>query len=189
MIALTTAGEVDPEGLESAEESISAVLGLRARRVARLERVADSWDASRQQYSSTVILKNALAVKPEDTLRILVLTEHDIFIPMLTFVYGQAQLGGAAAIVSFARLRQEFYGLLPDPSLFLERVAKETLHELGHTLGLTHCSDPLCAMALSTNVQQLDRKTDDYCGTCRKLLARTLPASTIGSPALGEAFR
>ena len=87
---------------------------------------------------------------PTDTVRLLGITEHDLFIPMLSFVFGQAQLGGKAALVSFARLRQEFYGIDPADAVFTERARKEMLHELGHTFGLTHCPDRGCPMSLST---------------------------------------
>jgi hypothetical protein len=74
------------------------------------------------------------------------------------------------AVLSLARLRQEFYGLPPNRPLFLMRIRKEVLHELGHTAGLTHCDDRLCTMALSTNIQQLDAKGSDFCDGCSVLL-------------------
>jgi archaemetzincin len=89
---------------------------------------------------------------------------------MLSFVFGHAQLGGRVAVVSLARLRQEFYGLPPDPGLLRERAAKEALHEVGHAFGLVHCVDSECAMSLSTGIEQVDAKQAAYCDTCRALL-------------------
>ncbi|MCA1733272.1 MAG: archaemetzincin family Zn-dependent metalloprotease [Acidobacteria bacterium] len=172
LIAISTAGKVDSEGTAFAEASLGSVLGVRTRRIEALPDTEDAWDPGRRQHSSTLFLREAVARRPADAFKIVVLTEYDIFIPMLTFVYGQAQLGGPAAVVSFARLRQEFYGLPPDRALFLERVGKESLHEVGHTLGLTHCGDRLCTMSLSTTVQQLDFKRAAYCEACRLLMGR-----------------
>jgi len=172
LIAISSAGNVDPEGMAFAEASVGAMLGVRTRRVEALPDLQEAWDPGRRQHSSSLFLREAVARRPADALKIVVLTEYDIFIPMLTFVYGQAQLGGPAAVVSFARLRQEFYGLPPDRPLFLERVGKESLHEVGHTLGLTHCGDRLCTMSLSTTVQQLDFKRAAYCEACRLLMGR-----------------
>ena len=87
------------------------------------------------------ILRSLLNLKPEGENRLLGITDVDLFIPMLSFVLGQAQLGGPTAVVSVARLRQEFYGLPPDLPLLRARAVKEAVHEIGHTFGLTHCAD------------------------------------------------
>jgi archaemetzincin len=89
---------------------------------------------------------------------------------MLSFVFGQAQVGGHAALVSLARLRQEFYRLPEDVELLAERIQKEVLHELGHTLSLIHCQDPSCVMSLATGVRQVDQKAIQYCDSCRALI-------------------
>jgi archaemetzincin len=108
---------------------------------------------------------------PDDALRVLGVTERDLFIPVLTFVFGHAQLGGRAAVVSLARLRQEFYGLEPNRQMLLDRARKEALHEAGHTFGLVHCPDRNCAMALSTRVQQIDEKRAAFCRVCTRQLS------------------
>jgi archaemetzincin len=109
--------------------------------------------------------------RPPDTWKLLAVTALDLFLPVLTFVFGQAQLGGPAGVVSLARLKQEFYGLEPDREILLERSAKEALHETGHLFGLAHC-DGSCAMALSTNVRQIDSKPAGFCDVCAGRLAR-----------------
>ena len=125
-----------------------------------------AFDRARGQYSSALILRELLRTCPPDTSRLLGITEYDLFIPMLSFVFGQAQLSGKGALVSFARLRQEFYGIDPADAVFAARARKEMLHELGHTFGLTHCPDRGCPMSLSTGIAQVDDKGDRYCGSC-----------------------
>ena len=100
-----------------------------------------SYEAGRNQYYSTRILKAMLKEVPEDAEKLLGVTDKDLCIPILTYVFGEAQLGGTAAVVSLARLRQEHYGLAPDRELFQERIRKECLHELGHTFGLNDMYD------------------------------------------------
>ena len=124
-----------------------------------------------------MILRDALERRPARATKLLVLTEHDLFIPMLSFVYGQAQLDGAVALMSLARLRQEFYGLPANRALFLWRVRKEALHEIGHAYGLTHCNETVCALRLSTNIQQLDLKGGDFCASCAILLRDAVAAA------------
>ena len=89
---------------------------------------------ARRQYGSIPVLETLVERCPADALKLLAVTERDLFIPVLTFVFGQAQLGGRVAVVSLARLRQEFYGLPPNREVFLERALKEALHETGHTV-------------------------------------------------------
>src|SRR5262249_11409644 len=100
--------------------------------------------------------------------RILAVTSLDLFVPVLTFVFGEAQLAGACAVVSLHRLREEVYGLPPNPGLLEERLLKEAVHELGHTYGLRHCEDWRCVMTSSHAVEFLDVKSNDLCRRCRQ---------------------
>ena len=125
-----------------------------------------AFDARRGQYASFSVLESLTRLCPADAARLLALTEHDLFIPVLTFVFGHAQLDGRVAVVSFARLRQEFYGLEANRDAFLERAYKEVLHETGHTFGLVHCPDRTCAMSLATNVRHIDQKQAAFCAPC-----------------------
>ena len=141
--------------------------------------VTAAWTPKRGQYDSFALLKAVAERKPAAFARILGLTACDLFVPMLSFVFGQAQLGGSAALVSVARLDQAFYGLPPRRALLIERTVKTVLHELGHTSGLVHCADRTCVMALATNVAQLDAKEPRYCEACRVLMEK-YPCNTIG---------
>ncbi len=129
-----------------------------------------AFDPSRGQYNSTSILGQLLTLPAEASGRLLGVTSVDLFIPVLTYVFGEAQLNGRAAVVSTQRLRPEAYGLPPDASLLAERLAKEAIHELGHTLGLLHCRDATCVMRSSTYVEQIDLKSRSFCAACRACL-------------------
>ena len=142
------------------------------RRMPAMEVPPRAWDSARGQYQSVEIMKALARLAPADALRVLGLTECDLAIPLLTFLFGQAQLDGRVAIVSLRRLRQEFYGLPPDEDLLRERLAKEILHEMGHTFGLTHCPRQICAMSLATHIEFVDAKSAGYCEPCAAQLAR-----------------
>ena len=125
-----------------------------------------SLDANRKQYHSTPILQRLERwAKPD--VRVLGVTPHDLFVPVLTFVFGEAQLEGNCAVVSLARLKEDFYGLPPREDLLRERLLKEAVHELGHTFGLRHCQDWECVMSSSHAVERLDVKGADFCPSCR----------------------
>ena len=129
-----------------------------------------SFERSRNQYNSTRVLREIIRETPGDAIKIVGIIDRDLCIPILTFVFGEAQLGGVASIVSIARLRQEFHGLSPDDGILFERLVKEVLHELGHNFGLIHCPDRECVMYLSNTVRDVDRKGSTYCIGCDSAL-------------------
>jgi archaemetzincin len=121
----------------------------------------------RQQYHSSQILQRMQSFLSGESWRMLGIAAVDLYIPILTFVFGEAQMGGPTAVMSAHRLHQQFYGLAANRELLLQRVVKEAVHELGHTLNLTHCHDYSCAMAPSHAVEWIDLKNSTLCKGCR----------------------
>lgn len=166
-ISLVAVGAVEDELMDAAERTLREVFGRDVRRWPERPAPPAAHDAARDQWNSALILRDLIDAGPTDGLKILAVTGLDLFIPMLSFVFGQAQLDGRVALVSTARLRQEFHGLPANPSLTARRLAREVVHEMGHVFGLTHCADPDCPMSLSTTIRMVDRKGDRLCGDCR----------------------
>ncbi len=136
-----------------------------ARLVSRWEsadRPTGTLDAARGQHSSRQLLRWLLGAKPADAGRVLGVTDVDLFIPVLTFVFGEAQLDGSAAVVSTWRLAEG-----ASAAAARLRVAKECVHELGHTFGLVHCGTITCVMARSAGVRSVDAKGAELCPACR----------------------
>lgn len=129
---------------------------------------AEYFNRKRQQYSSHAILNTiaSFAAKKPDLHRLLGVVDADLFVPELNFVFGEALCPGKAALISLWRLRPEFYGASPDMTLFSERALKEAVHELGHTLGLRHCSRASCVMYFSNSIIDTDRKQSLFCDQC-----------------------
>jgi archaemetzincin len=126
-----------------------------------------AFDAGRGQYSSRAILGALLQRRTDASERVIGVTGLDLFVPVLTFVFGEAQLNGRAAVVSTCRLATDFYGLPPDELRLQGRLEKEAVHELGHTFGLLHCPDDQCVMRSSTYAEELDMKAGQFCDDCR----------------------
>jgi archaemetzincin len=135
----------------------------------RLE-VSFARDRFRNQHYSTAILQ-AMQPLVEPGARLLAVTSVDLYVPVLTFVFGEAQLSGGCAVVSLHRLREEFYGLPAREELMRERLVKEAVHELGHTFGLRHCDDWRCVMTSSHGVERLDVKGAEFCFLCGRVVA------------------
>jgi archaemetzincin len=131
---------------------------------------AEAFDAARNQYFSTKILERLGSVSSDADSRVLGLTAVDLYVPVLTFVFGEAQMHGRCALVSCHRLREEFYGLPARADLLEERLLKEAIHEIGHTFGLAHCDNWECVMTSSHAVERLDVKTAEFCSECRAVV-------------------
>ena len=129
-----------------------------------------AYTPSRGQFDTRKLLPELERIGGRDDARAVGLTAVDLFSAVFTFVFGEAKLGGHAAIVSTHRLHPEVYGLPNDPALVRMRVRKEVLHETGHLLGLVHCRDPQCVMRFSAVVEEIDIKSDRLCAACQAQL-------------------
>jgi len=171
IISLVPVGEVVRGHLETLAEGLTARLGVACSLHGQAVEASSAFNPQRRQYASTEILQRLTPHVSTEIWRVLGVTELDLFIPVLTFVFGEAQLGGRCAVVSLRRLRQEFYGMPADPELLEARLLKESLHELGHTLGLRHCPAYRCAMSSSHAVESIDLKVAEFCPACLPALS------------------
>lgn len=147
--------------LEVVERGLARELALPVIRHHEHARPDHTFDPRRGQHSSTAILRWLVERVPVRARKVLAITDVDLFIPVLTFVYGEAQLNGATAVVSTARLGAG------QPQLFVPRLIKTCVHEIGHTFGLVHCDDGRCVMRRSTSVAGVDAKSASFCPDCR----------------------
>ena len=129
--------------------------------------LSEFYDPARRQYNGNTLLKHVDSIFVPDSLKTLGLFSVDLFIPILTFIFGQAFLGGRTGIASLYRLSNERYGMAVDDRFLLDRFRKEVIHELGHSFGLIHCHHPTCVMRSSTYVEDIDLKDQHLCNTCR----------------------
>ena len=130
--------------------------------------IDNSYSNERAQYFSTQVIADVIKKTDDLNGKVLILTEVDLYIPVLTFVFGEAQLNGKHSIVSVCRLHEEFYSEITDENLLKERTMKEILHELGHNFGLKHCVDWDCVMHSSTSIEEVDIKGNYYCKKCER---------------------
>lgn len=128
--------------------------------------LAPFFSDSRGQYFSTQIIYEVSKLTGELDGKVLLLTDVDLYVPVLTFVFGEAQLRGKHSIISLCRLHEEFYSGETNNQLLYQRAMKEALHELGHNMGLTHCTEWDCVMHSSLSIEQVDVKGNNFCNTC-----------------------
>jgi len=130
--------------------------------------LSEYYDPARRQYNGTSLLKKIDSDFAGDISKTVGLFNVDLFIPILTYIFGQAFLNGRAGIVSVHRFSNERYGMKPDNQLLADRFRKEIIHELGHMFGLVHCTDPVCVMRSGSYVEDIDQKDFTLCSNCRR---------------------
>ena len=172
-IYLVPVGDIEKSILESLAKELEKTFGCVAEIHERMSLPQETYNERRRQYSSSQILQKIhsfIEAKKQD--KVLAVARVDLYVERLNFVFGEAELGGRFAIISLARLRQSFYGLPENKALFLERAAKEAVHELGHVYGLSHCPDSSCVMYFSNSLMDTDKKRGSFCARCRQTLER-----------------
>lgn len=149
---------------EQLKDSIGIIFRCPIEVRADLVDLSQAYQPQRDQYLSSRLLASLSKHQADE--RVVGVTEVDLYVPRLNYVFGEADPLSGRAIVSLCRLRQEYYGLPPDETLFLERAVKEIVHELGHTFGLGHCPNNRCVMYFSNTLADTDFKETGFCGRC-----------------------
>jgi archaemetzincin len=126
----------------------------------------ESFQPQRQQYDAGLIVKYLARLPLASHPRILGLTVFDLCLPILTYVYGEAEVGGRAAVISNFRLRQNEDGSTAPPEIYFERLAKVAVHEMAHTLALHHCENAKYLMHFAARLKHLDQIPLLFCDHC-----------------------
>jgi archaemetzincin len=151
------------------DDLLASRLGLNlALNKAQLPTPTYAFNKDRNQYHCSAILRRlGTASNSQDFL--LGVTDVDLFVPEMPFVFGEADREARAAVVSVFRLRQG--GPLEAQP---RRLSGEALHQVGHLIGLSNCEDARCAMFLATSLAECDRRGPELCNSCRNELAKLI---------------
>lgn len=151
--------------------TISATFGMPATVAENRVRMMGYVDA-RKQIDAQVLLDSIQAYKHLHGIRepVLLVVQQDLFKNGHSFVFGLARTSAGTAVISIARLANEYYGRRESDDDLVDRIAKEGAHEVGHLLGLAHCTNPECIMFRPDTLDELDRKKKMLCPTCKEQL-------------------
>ncbi len=169
-ICLAPIGEVEEDILFFLRSELEKIFEGEVKIAEGLEHPDYAYSPERDQYHSSQILEKMKKANLKGCHRVLGVTNVDLYVPSLNFVFGQADFNDKVAVISVIRLRQEYYGLPKDEKLFQSRSLKESAHELGHTYGITHCQDPECVMHFSNSLKDTDIKSHNFCTECKSSL-------------------
>jgi len=164
-LGVLSIGKAEREIIDGVMDNLSGFFTFTVSYAGTIDLPLNAFNPKRQQYFSPAILKickhKAFKLGFD---RILGITSADIYASRASYIFGQAEFSGRVAVVSYYRLKDNDYGVLT------ERLLKESIHEIGHTLGLRHCRNSECVMYFSRNVSDTDRKNTGFCNKCRACL-------------------
>jgi len=169
---LVSFGQFDKILLQKIAGAVQVVFGLPVDIESGFTDLSGFYDPARRQYDGNRLIQFIHSEYGKNNRKTIGLFRVDLFIPVLTFIIGQAIYQGNAGVVSLFRLKNELYGLKINENLLVERFIKEIIHELGHTFGLIHCISPTCVMRSSTYIEDVDQKEAHFCVKCREKIAQ-----------------
>jgi len=126
----------------------------------------DAWDPARRQHLTRAYHRVLAGLALPVPGHWLGLTGRDLFLPGMSFVFGEADPERRVAVLSSHRIAAS-------PERLAARLLIEAVHELGHTHGLAHCAEARCVMRFSSRIEDSDGKGPDFCARCAVLLAHT----------------
>lgn len=159
-------GEVPPTDIAWLRGELEEELNMHCVSLQAQPSPAYAFNKDRRQFHASTILNRAPSMMPSDAMRLLMVTDVDLYAQGLNFVFGEASPHLRATIISIHRLHQSTYGLPQDEGLYRKRLLTEAVHELGHTFGSGHCSNPHCVMFFSNTLADTDTKGPHFCEKC-----------------------
>jgi len=157
----------DVELLKNIEDAIKEVYQLEVKKDFKNLELNFAYNKNRNQYDAFKILTHyRYLLNPNEI--ILFIIDNDIYVSYLNFCFGLSY--GKMAIISTFRLKETFYGRKENLSIYYLRCKKEAVHEIGHSLGLTHCNNFKCVMFFSNSIEDTDKKDYKLCDKCKKIL-------------------
>ncbi|MFH1701737.1 MAG: archaemetzincin [Candidatus Zixiibacteriota bacterium] len=165
-IVIVPLGDVDLTLVNRLAGSIGGVFNRGVDILKGMRMPQEAFNETRNQYYARIILSKLERVKANTRETIVGICEEDIYLPNRHYVLGYADNLGSTGVVSIFHFRHEFYGLPEDEKQVYPRLYKETIHQMAHIYSIPICSNPSCVHYESTEMLDIDHKSDKLCDIC-----------------------
>ncbi len=165
-INIQTLGSVNQSCVNEVKKTLESFYGVKAIIKSRLEFSDDILSPSKTRYDASKILHK---YNSNDVL--LILTEKDITHKKGKNpewgIFGLGFCPGKTCVISTFRLYKN-----ANQDKMIERLSKVAVHEIGHNMGLGHCTnDDKCLMNdAGGTIKQVDNERIWFCDRCKNLL-------------------
>lgn len=169
IIYIQPLGEVNQQYLNYIKKSVKEFYGYKCIIKPKINFTNSLLTKSKSRYEASKIL-----YKFNSNQNVLIITEKDIAYRRSDDfpewgIFGLGLRPGKTCLVSTFRLKKNV-----TKTILLLRLKKVVLHEIGHNLGLEHCTINKKCMMNDANgtVKQVDREIIWFCKKCRKILEK-----------------
>ena len=160
-------GDVNQKYIEFIKTSVKNFYGYDCVVRSKLNLTKDILAGSKTRYEAGKILK-----KYNSKENVLLITEKDIAHRKSSEfpewgIFGLGYRPGSTCVISTFRLKKNVTKVK-----FLDRLKKVALHEIGHNLGLEHCTNNKECMMTSASgtIKQVDKEKIWFCSKCWSLI-------------------
>ena len=168
LLGILPVGYIDPAWLKITAGSFQGELRIKPRILPALALPEYAYDERRIQYNAGQIISRLENKIFHGCNAVIAMIDEDLFIPVFSYVLGEARMNGRCALVSVFRLED-------NPS----RIVKVAFHEFGHLMNLEHCHKQGCVMTFSKNIEQLDAISSIFCRYCLDQVRYAVHKKTI----------
>lgn len=166
-IAIQPLGKMPAAQVEKVKAGILALYAMKVEVLPAKPLPKEAYYEPRERYKADKLLDLLDQETGADFTKVIGLTTQDISSRKGEIadwgIFGLGQLGGRACVVSTYRLHA---GKASEP-VFQSRLAKVSIHELGHTFGLDHCPNTGCFMNDGAGkIATVDAESDKPCPDC-----------------------